>query len=66
VSIVTAAVVNPKRRSSLGSASFFRPNRTSRIPNSLRDRAAHVAGDLREGRDPLLERRVIHEQLGGG
>ena len=32
----------------------------------LRDRAAHLAGDLRERRDPLLERRVIHEELAEG
>ena len=27
------------------------------------DRAAHLARDLGEGRDALLERRVIHEEL---
>src|SRR5215210_4018520 len=28
------------------------------------DRAAHLAGDLREPGEPLLERRVGHEELG--
>src|SRR5207244_11637885 len=31
----------------------------------LRDGPAHLAGDLAERREPLLERRVVHEELGG-
>src|SRR5581483_3865493 len=34
----------------------------ARLP--LRDRAAHLARNRGEGGDPLLERRMIHEELG--
>src|SRR5438105_13681472 len=59
---VTVAVESAKSRSSRGSESFLRPKRTSRSPK-LGDRTAHLPGDLGEGREPLLERRVIHEEL---
>src|ERR687887_2698272 len=60
---VIRAVEIANSRSRAGSLSFFRPKRTSVSPNFLRDRAAHLAGDALKRGQPLLERRVIHEQL---
>src|SRR5947208_2694452 len=61
---VTQAVVSAKSESSFGPFSFFLPKRTSVRPK-LRNRAAHFPRDLGERREALLERGVIHEELGG-
>src|SRR5579871_1820991 len=64
VSRVTAAVASANSRSSRGPGSCLRPpKRTSLRPNLRGDRPAHLAGDLGERRQPLLDRRVIHEHL---
>src|SRR4051794_18553666 len=65
VSSVTAAVASAKSRSRAGPASFLRPSRTSLRPNAAleRYRLAQLAGDLGECGEPLLERRVGHEEL---
>src|SRR5436305_6441609 len=58
VSSVTAAVVSPKRWSSFGSASFFRPKRTSLSPNG----PSHLARHLGEPTQTLLERGMVGEE----
>src|ERR1043166_1159907 len=62
-SSVIRAVEIANRRSLAGSLSLLRPKRTSRRPK-LRNRPAHLPGDLLERCEALLQRRVIHEQLG--
>src|SRR5207244_7610083 len=64
VSSVIRAVEIANSRSRAGSWSFLRPERTSLRPTVLRDGPAHLLGDLLERGEALLERRVIHEQLG--
>ena len=50
-----------------GAARRARPDEVVRLVRradlATRNRLAHLAGDLRERREPLLERRVIHEEL---
>src|SRR6266581_4870169 len=60
---VTQAVVRAKSESSFGGLSFLRPKRTSVRPK-LRDRATHLPCDLCQRGQALLDRRVIHEELG--
>src|SRR5438874_756280 len=69
VSSVIRAVVIAKSRCSSAFLSFLRPKRTSVRPKPTLgrgvDRAAHLARDLREAGEPLFERRMVHEELGG-
>src|SRR5262245_36495708 len=60
---VTPAVESANRRSGEASLSCLLPKRVARRPKPLRDRAAHLAGDLGEALEPLLGRRVRREEL---
>src|ERR1700742_4520882 len=67
---VTQAVARAKSLSSRGSDSFFRPKRTSLIPKwrlyvTLGDRTPHLARDLRQCGEALLQRGMVHEELRG-
>src|SRR5262249_12033489 len=65
---VTPAVASANSLSFSGALSFLRPKSTSARPKpgSGLDGLAHLAGDLRQRGQPLLERRVRGEELGGG
>ena len=63
---VTAAVVSANSRSRAGPASFFLPKRTfaqAHEASAEVDRAAHLRAISASACEPLLERRVRHEEL---
>src|SRR4051812_50116233 len=69
VSIVTCAVVIANRRSLVGTFSLRRPPRSaSRKPTlgGARERALELGLVALEPLDPLLGRRVVHEQRAHG